>query len=64
MAKYLNAENFEGCDVFLTNMDNDLWVGVCYDDNFGCAYVNARQLYEELKEYFENNKSELTKGDD
>ncbi len=53
---YLDAENWEGCDVYLTNQDNRLWLAVCTDDNYGVGYVDARQLYEELKEYFEGDK--------
>lgn len=50
---YLDAENWEGCDVYLTNQNNRLWLAVCTDDNYGVGYVDARQLYEELKEYFD-----------
>lgn len=50
---YLNADNWEGCDVILTKMVDRLWVGVGTDDNFGMGYADARQLYEELKKYFD-----------
>ena len=55
MIKYLKAENFEGCDNFLTEQDGKIWVGVCTDDNYAVGYVNAKQLYEELKEFFEGS---------
>lgn len=49
---YLNAENWENCDVYLTEMDGKLWVACCCDSNYGVSYVNARELYKELKKYF------------
>ena len=57
MIKYLKADNWEGCSVFLTEQDNRIWVGACTDDNYAVAYVDAKQLYEELKEFFEKEKS-------
>lgn len=52
---YINADNWEGCNVWLVEMDNRLWVASYSDNNFSAAYVDARQLYEELKKYFEEN---------
>lgn len=53
---YLDVENMEGCDVFLTEQFNQLWVGVCLDGNYAVGYADARQLYEELKKYFDGDK--------
>lgn len=55
---YLYAENWEDCDVILTEMDNRLWVDIGTEDNFAFGYADAKQLYKELKRYFEegNNK--------
>lgn len=54
---YLYAENWEGCDVILTEMDNRLWVGIGTEDNFAMGYADAKQLYKELKRYFEEGSN-------
>lgn len=58
---HLNVDNLDACDVFLTKIDDRLWLAVCSDDNFDVGYVDARQLYEELKKYFDS-EDQIKKG--